>query len=360
MNESETKSHNSVDLVLKWSIILVPVLLLVLFYAHRGVILFYPDTKNALLIAENFSQGTFFSNSDLAIKTIYAPLFPYFLSLLNVFFPDVGLGFMIFSTLFLLLNNMILYSFIEELKPSVAKYMLAIILIFFVQHLQMQVFMLFESMMLPLFYLYFHFQFVQKQKEDWQSMVLFNILIAACFFVKYSTLICLVFGGIYDVFVLRKSFKTLVANYLFPVSLIIAWMFFCLKTTGNITGDVFANTESVSSILKHIFLISSSFIFPYAFTFIIVGGFVFSKKHVWLYAILFYLALLLYFDYNGRLALEERLLIPVYLPLVLVIKDLNHEFKESKYYVVFTSFLVLASLFTLLRYAKNYYFWLNY
>jgi hypothetical protein len=352
--------YNLIDLILKWVIILLPVLLLILFFAQKGVILFYPDTKNYLTIADNLHNGTFLSNPDLAIKTIYAPIFPVLLSILKTVFADVKIGFMFLSTISLLLANMVLYEFVKDVKPLLTKHLLGIILVFFVQHLHVHVFMLSESILLPLFYLYFYIQFVKNENDNWQTILMLNILIIACFFVKYSSLIVLLFAGLYDLFVRKKKFRILIFTYLLPALLIGSWMLFCLQNSGNITGDGFGNSETLLTIGIHVFTFCSYFILPFSFCFIVLAGIFFIKNYTWIYAIAFYLALLIYFDFNGRIALDERLHIPIYLPLVLTLKDLNSVFKSHKYNLVFQSVLVLSSAYTLIRYFKNYYFWLNF
>lgn len=351
---------NLFDSILKWVIILLPVLLLILHFAQKGVILFYPDTKNYLTIADNLHDGTFLSNPDLAIKTIYAPLYPIILSFLKHVFADVKIGFMFLSTISLLLANVVLYEFVKDVKPLLTKHLLGIILVFFVQHLHVHVFMLSESVLLPLFYLYFYIQFVKKEHDDWQILLILNILIIACFFVKYSSLIVLLFAGLYDLFVLKKKIRILFFTYLLPAMLIGSWMLFCLQSSGNLTGDGFGNSETLFSIGKHIFAFCSYFIFPFSFCFIILAGIFFTKNYIWIYAIVFYLALLMYFDFNGRIALDERLHLPIYLPLVLILKDVNNALKEYRHYLFLNSMLVLATSYTLIRYFKNYYFWLNF
>lgn len=360
MNLTENKTNYLLDLILKWVIILIPIYLLVFFYLKKGIIIFYPDTKNYIIIGENIYKGTFFSNPDLAIKTIYAPLFPLLLSLLKYVFVDVKTGFMILSIFMLLFTNIILYEFLKYIKPIFSKHLLAIILIFFVQHIHIHVFMLSESVFLSLFYFYFYIQFIKKEKNDWQSILMLNILITACFFVKYSSLIILLFSGLYDLFVFKKGFKILIYTYLLPAILIGSWMLFCLNNSGNLTGGDFGNSETLMSICKHVFVFCSHFILPFSFFFIILGGLLFTKSYTWVYAIIFYLGLLIYFDFYGRLALDERLHIPVYLPLVLIIKDLHNALKEQKYYMILNFLLVLASIYTLIRYFKNYYFWFNF
>lgn len=360
MSEVSTKTNFLFDLILKWAIILLPVFFLILFFTQKGIILFYPDTKNYLIIADNFSQGTFLSNPELGIKTIYAPFFPVLLSVLKSVFADVKIGFMFLSSISLLLTNVVLYEFVKDVKPLLAKHLLGIILVFFVQHLHVHVFMLSEGIFLPIFYLYFYIQFVKKEKDDWQSITLLNILIIACFFVKYSSLIVILFAGLYDVLIVKKKFKILILTYLLPVTLIIVWMLFCLKNSGNITGDGFGNSETLISISKHVFTICSYFVLPFSFCFIILAGLFFTKNHIWIYAIAFYFAFIIYFDFNGRLCLDERILIPIYLPFMLILKDLQISIKEKKYYFFLNTLLVLATSYTLIRYFKNYFFWLNF
>jgi len=360
MNQEEAKTNYLFDLVLKWVIILLPVGLLILFFIQKGIILCCSDYKNYLIIADNFYKGTFLSNPDLAIKTIYAPLYPILLSVLKHVFVDVKIGYMFLSTIMLLLTNIVLYEFVKDVKPIFTKHLLGIILIFFVQHIHVHVFMLSESVFLPIFYLYFYIQFVKKEKDDWQSILVLNVLITASFFVKYSSLIILLFAGLYDLLIHKKKLKILIFTYSLPTLLIGLWMAFCLKNSGNITGDDFLNSETLASICKHVFTFCSYFILPFSFCFIILGGLLFTKSYTWICAIAFYLAFLIYFDFNGRIALDERLHIPIYLPLVLIVKDLYYASKEHKYNYLFHSGLVLATCYTLIRYFKNYYFWLNF
>jgi hypothetical protein len=347
-------------LIMKWVIILLPVLLLVLFYSQKGIILFYPDTKHYLMIANNFSQGTFFSNPDSAIKTVFAPLYPLLLAFLQHVFVDVKTGYMLLSTLSLYITNTMLYEFIKDIKPIFTKHLLAIVLMFFVQHLHVHIFMLSESVFLPILYLYFYIQFVKKEKDDWHTILILNVLIIASFFVKYSSLIVLLSGAFYDLFIIKKKFKFLISTYLLPTILIGFWMLFCLKNSGNITGDEFGNSGTLWSISKHVLTFCSYFILPFSFCFIILGGLYFTKNYTWVYAISFYLTLLIYCDFNGRTLVDERLHIPVYLPLVLILKDINNTLKEQKHKILFNCILVLATSYTLVRYFKNYYFWLNF
>ena len=360
INQIKIDVNYSFDKLIKWLIILLPLFFLILFFNQKGIIIFYPDTKNYLIIANNFQNGTYLSNQDLSIKTIYAPLYPIILSLLKHVFADVKIGFMFLSAISLLLTNVLLNEFVKDVKPIFTKHLLGIILVFFVQHLHVHVFMLSESVLLPLFYFYFYIQFVKKENGDWQTLLMLNILIIACFFVKYSFLIVLLFAGLYDLFVQKKKFRILIFTYLLPAMLIGSWMLFCLQSSGNITGDGFGNSETLLTIGNHVFTFCSYFILPFSFCFIVFAGIFFTKNYTWLFVILFYLTLLMYFDFNGRIALDERLHIPIYLPFVLIIKDLNYVLKSYKYNLLYQSVLVLSSTYTLIRYFKNYFFWLNF
>ena len=113
---------------------------------------------------------------------------------------------------------------------------------------------------------------------NWQSILMLNILIIASFFVKYSSLIILLFAGLYDLLIFRKRVKILIATYLLPTILIGCWMLFCLKNSGNITGDGFENSETLITISKQVFVFCSHFVFPFSFFLIILGGLFFSKK----------------------------------------------------------------------------------
>ncbi len=342
-----------------YSFITIPVLFLLYFYCNKGVIVTYLATQDDIATATNLYEQQKYVGQDGAFVTVYAPLFACFLSLCKLLFGNIILGFEVFSLLILWFSNYMIYKIFEKVSDLGVRVSLVLISIFFVQHIHVHIFMLSESLFLLFFYAFVYLKFIVD--DTFKHRVIFlNILMILLFFTRYASLILILGFGLIDLLVRRMPMRDLLKNYLLPFVFVCAWLLNCYLIVGNVTGDEFAAYKGSDwEIFVRICGFLKMFILPFGFAWIFCLNLFSSKRPIFAALVIFYLCFIFYFTKTSRLELDERILVPTYIFIVLMINEI-FELTSRRWVLLCTQvFLYSSVVFTLYRFIKNYLFWLS-
>lgn len=342
-----------------YAIITMPVLFLLYFYSTKHVIVVYLATQDDIATATNLYEQQKYVGQDGAFVTVYAPLFACFLSLCKLLFGNIILGFEVFSLLILWFSNYMIYKIFEKVSDLGVRFSLVLISVFFVQHIHVHVFMLSESLFLLFFYAFVYLKFIVD--DTFKHRVIFlNILMILLFFTRYASLILILGFGLIDLLVRRMPMRDLLKNYLLPFVFVCAWLLNCYIIVGNVTGDEFAPYKGSDwEIIVRVFGFLKVFILPFGLVVIFCVNLYSSKKPIFAAIIIFYLSFIFYFTKTSRLELDERILVPIYIFIVLMVKEIFESVSQRWVLLGMHVFLYSSVVFTLYRFIKNYLFWLS-
>ncbi|MFN8437588.1 MAG: hypothetical protein U0V72_08105 [Cytophagales bacterium] len=342
-----------------YAIITIPVLFLLYFYCNKGVIVTYLATQDDIATATNLYERHRYVGQNGAFVTVYAPLFACFLSLCKLLFGDIFLGFEVLSLFILWFSNYTFYKIFEKVSSFRVRLCLVLIGVFYVQHIHVHVFVLSESLFLLFFFAFVYLKFIVD--DTFKHRVIFlNILMILLFFTRYASLILILGFGLMDLVVRRMTIRDLLKNYLLPFCCISIWMLICYLIIGNVTGDEFAPYKGSDwEILVRIFGFLKMFILPFGLALIFCLNIFSSKKPIFAALVIFYLIFIFYFTKTSRLELDERILVPIYIFIVLMIKEIFESISQRWVVLGTHIFLYSSVVFTLYRFIKNYLFWLS-
>lgn len=327
-------------------------------FISRSVIIVYDSTQDYLQILDAIANRPFGYEFMKLLGTEYAPMYVLYLAALKYLFSDLIVAYEIFSVILFFINGIIILKFFRNINDIVVRFGLTIIVLFFVQFVHVYLFMLSEGLMLTFILAYLYLKDFSS-RESLGNIVLQNILIVLSFFVKYSSLVIIIGICLSEVLLRKTSFWVLIRNHVASWLIISIWLSFCYFQKGNITGDTFQYQRTFVDCIVELHVYLNKFILPFTYIPIIAFAIYTRLSLQWLVVLWVYLLFIVFFDFTGRLVLDERILIPVYLFLMLIIRDLYQFSTHILYKRGYSLFLTASVVFTLFRFVKNYLFWLN-